>query len=185
MDLDHSSADRAAPAATRTRWAALQRALLGWAGLGFVGWGLLGSALAAQPPAAAAIGGTAPTVAAPTASAPSAVSAPSAGAGAVRCHIAFAGATRSFTIAPTAHTTAPEPLLHGASFVLEALNRLPPEPGAGFKVRTFGTWGGQSVLLHQAWYLHTAATGAHGFTGLQVVREPVRGHELSYWCERA
>jgi len=40
-------------------------------------------------------------------------------------------------------------------------------------------------LLHQAWYLHTAATGAHGFTGLQVVREPVRGHELSYWCERA
>ncbi|MCM2479046.1 hypothetical protein [Serpentinimonas maccroryi] len=179
MDLDHSSADRAAPAATRTRWAALQRALLGWAGLGLVGWGLLGSALAAQPPAAA-IGSTAPAVAASSASAASATA-----AGAVRCHIAFAGATRSFTIAPTAHTTAPEPLLHGASFVLEVLNRLPPEPGAGFKVRTFGTWGGQSVLLHQAWYLHTAATGAHGFTGLQVVREPVRGHELAYWCERA
>lgn len=179
MDLDRSLADRAAPAATRTRWAALQRALLGWAGLGLVGWGLLGSALAAQPPAAAAIGGTAPAVAASSAGVASATA-----AGAVRCHIAFAGATRSFTIAPTAHTTAPEPLLHGASFVLEVLNRLPPEPGAGFKVRTFGTWGGQPVLLHQAWYLHTAATGLHGFTGLQVVREPVRGHELAYWCER-
>jgi len=27
--------------------------------------------------------------------------------------------------------------------------------------------------------------GPHGFTGLQVVREPRRGLELSYWCERA
>lgn len=181
MDLDHSLADHAAPAATRSRWAASQRALPVWAGLGLVGCGLLGAALAAQPAAAAALGAAAPTVAASSASV---TSAPPASAGAVRCHIAFAGATRSFTIAPTAHTTAPEPLLHGASFVLEVLNRLPPEPGAGFKVRTLGAWGSQPVLLHQAWYLHTATSGAHGFTGLQVVREPVRGHELAYWCER-
>lgn len=132
---------------------------------------------AALAPAAAAASGV-PAVAAMPAAAASFASA-------VRCHIAFAGATRSFTIAPSAHAQAPEPLLHGASFVLEVINRLPPDPGAGVKVRTLGFAAEQPVLLHQAWFLHTASSGLHGFTGLQVVREPQRGHELSYWCERA
>jgi len=132
----------------------------------------------AEPGVAAAL--------APAAAAASGVPAAAASfASAVRCHVAFAGAARSFTIAPSAHAQAPEPLLHGASFVLEVINRLPPDPGAGVKVRTHGFAAEQPVLLHQAWFLHTARTGPHGFTGLQVVREPQRGHELSYWCERA
>ena len=103
----------------------------------------------------------------------------------VVCHVAWAGATRSFVIEPIAHGTSPVPLLHGASVVLEVANRLPPAPGAGVTVRTFGLHDGQPYLLHQASYLPRALhrTSPHGFTGLQVVREPTRGHELSYWCE--
>jgi len=190
MDLDHTLADRAAPTARRTRTPALaaqpeaaaaSAAPLTEAAASLVA--LPGPAATEAPLTEAAASLAALPGPAATAAPPSA--APLSAASAVRCHIAFAGATRSFTIAPSAHTTAPEPLLHGASFVLEVLNRLPPEPGAGFKVRTLGTWGGQPVLLHQAWFLHTGASGVHGFTGLQVVREPARGHELSFWCERA
>ncbi|MDT7928252.1 hypothetical protein [Tepidimonas sp.] len=51
-------------------------------------------------------------------------------------------------------------------------------------MRTLSVREGQPQLLHQASYLPGArVTGPHGFTGLQVVREPTRGNELTYWCE--
>jgi len=156
-------------------------AKLAWALLALVGAAAAAHATSVTDPAVAAVS-VVPVVAATVAAAPPAAE---ISASAVRCHIAFAGATRSFTIAPSAHAQAPEPLLHGASFMLEVINRLPPDPGAGVKVRTHGFVAEQPVLLHQAWFLQTARTGLHGFTGLQVVREPQRGHELSYWCERA
>ena len=57
--------------------------------------------------------------------------------------------------------------------------------GAGVTVRTLGRWQGHTYLLHEAHYLPgSPAVAPHGFTGLQVVREPTRGHALSYWCER-
>lgn len=103
----------------------------------------------------------------------------------VTCHVAYAGATRAFVVKPVDHSSRPTPLLQGATLVVEVLNRLPPAPGAGVTVRTQGLWQGQAYLLHQATYLPEApAAGPHGFTGLQVVREPTRGNELSYWCER-
>ncbi|TDQ40615.1 hypothetical protein DFR43_1156 [Tepidicella xavieri] len=104
----------------------------------------------------------------------------------IQCHVSFAGATRTFTIAPGSQTDAVTPLLEGASFVLEVINRLPPEPGAGVKVRTYGVFSGEPYLMHQAFYLpQNDPRGPHGFTGLQVIREPLRHHELAYWCERA
>lgn len=103
----------------------------------------------------------------------------------VSCHVAYAGATRTFVVEPANHDRAPAPLLQGATLVFEVINRLPPIPGAGVSVRTHGLWQGQPFLIHQATYLPGApANGPHGFTGLQVVREPTRGNELSYWCER-
>ncbi|MEW6693844.1 hypothetical protein Tther_02158 [Tepidimonas thermarum] len=103
----------------------------------------------------------------------------------VACHVAYAGATRTFVVAPVAHDQAPEPLLQGATLALEVINRLPPAPGAGVTVRTLGVRDGTPYLLHQATYLPgPRATGTHGFTGLQVVRDPARGNELAYWCER-
>lgn len=109
-----------------------------------------------------------------------------AGAQAVHCHITFAGATRTFVVDPAASIAGPvEPLLEGASFSLVVANRLPPAPGAGVTVSTYGIFSGEPYLLHQAFYLPDAAhTGPHGFTGLQVVREPLRHHEIAYWCER-
>ncbi|TSE27869.1 hypothetical protein [Tepidimonas aquatica] len=103
----------------------------------------------------------------------------------VQCHVAWAGAARSFVVAPSAPDDPVQPLLEGASIALEIVNRLPPAPGAGVTVRTLGRWQGQTYLLHEAHYLPGSPTVApHGFTGLQVVREPTRGHALSYWCER-
>lgn len=110
----------------------------------------------------------------------------SVGAQTVQCHVTFAGATRTFTVAPASQIGEVTPLLEGASFVLEVINRLPPDPGAGVKVRTYGVFSGTPYLMHQALYLpQTQTTSSHGFTGLQVVREPLRHHELAYWCERA
>ncbi|MDW8335483.1 MAG: hypothetical protein RMK34_00740 [Tepidimonas sp.] len=104
----------------------------------------------------------------------------------VRCHIGWAGAVRTFTITPAPADETPPPLLEGASLAVEVINRLPPAPGAGVTVRTLGHWQGQAYLLHEAHYLPTQpAVGPHGFTGLQTVREPTRGHLLSYWCEHA
>jgi len=109
-----------------------------------------------------------------------------AGAQNVHCHITFAGATRTFVIEPAASFAAPvAPLLEGASFSLVVANRLPPAPGAGVTVSTYGLFSGLPQLLHQAFYLPAAsATGPHGFTGLQVVREPQSQREIAYWCER-
>lgn len=110
----------------------------------------------------------------------------SLGAQTIQCHVTFAGASRTFSVPPTGHTDEVRPLLEGASFVLEVINRLPPEPGAGVKVRTYGVFSGEPYLLHQALFLPNAsASSLHGFTGLQVIREPLRHQELAYWCERA
>lgn len=104
----------------------------------------------------------------------------------VLCHVGWAGATRTVTIAPSAADEAPAPRLEGSTLAVEVVNRLPPAPGAGVTVRTLGRWQGQPYLLHEAHYLPTApAVGPHGFTGLQTVREPTRGHLLTYWCEHA
>ena len=104
---------------------------------------------------------------------------------AVQCHLAYGGSERIFTIAPTPHTAEVLPLVQGASLAFEVVNRLPPEPGAGVQVSTYAMLEGQPVLIHRGTYAAPAdARGPHGFTGLQVVREPLRGNELSYWCER-
>lgn len=109
-----------------------------------------------------------------------------AGAGAqpVACHVAYAGAVRTVVVAPSAHAEPTDPQLTSSSIAVEIVNRLPPAPGAGVTVRTLSVREGQPQLLHQASYLPGArVTGPHGFTGLQVVREPTRGNELTYWCE--
>lgn len=110
---------------------------------------------------------------------------PSAQAQTVLCHLGFAGAQRTFVIPPSRFTDDVYPLVEGASFAFQVVNRLPPEPGAGVQVSTYATGHTQPFLLHQATFSAQGGEGTHGFTGLQVVREPVRGHEIAYWCERA
>lgn len=103
----------------------------------------------------------------------------------VVCHVAFAGSTRSFVIPPQEQTAPVEPQLYGALLQWGASNHLSTDPEAGITVRAWSVHGGQLSLLHQAQYWPgTGPTGPHGFTGLQVVREPQLGSELAYWCER-
>ena len=102
----------------------------------------------------------------------------------VACHVAYAGAARTVIVSPSAHAEPIDPQLTSSSIAVEIVNRLPPAPGAGVTVRTLSVREGQLLLLHQGSYLPGApAVGPHGFTGLQVVREPTRGNELTYWCE--
>ncbi len=103
----------------------------------------------------------------------------------VLCHIGFAGAQRTLVVPPTPLSGEVYPQVEGASFAFQAINRLPPEPGAGVQVTTYATGQAAPFLLHQATFNAQGNHGPHGFTGLQVVREPVRGHEIAYWCERA
>jgi hypothetical protein len=103
----------------------------------------------------------------------------------VLCHLGFAGAQRTLVIPPTPFSDEAYPQVEGASFAFQAVNRLPPEPGAGVQVTTYATGQATPFLLHQATFNAQGNHGVHGFTGLQVVREPVRGHEIAYWCERA
>lgn len=110
---------------------------------------------------------------------------PSAQAQTVLCHLGFAGAQRTFVIPPSRLSDDTAPLVEGASFAFQVVNRLPPEPGAGVQISTYATGHTRPFLLHQATFSAQGGDGSHGFTGLQVVREPVRGHEIAYWCERA
>jgi hypothetical protein len=109
-----------------------------------------------------------------------------ANAQSVQCHLAYAGATRTFVVTPSTHVNEPATLVEGSSFVFKVLNRIPPVPGAGVRISAFGVFSDAPFLLHEATYLSTTAPGGatHGFTGLQLVREPLRHNELAYWCER-
>jgi hypothetical protein len=103
----------------------------------------------------------------------------------LRCHVAYAGAQRSFVVPPVVRDQEAQPLLEGATFVLQVVNKVAPFEDAAVKVSTYTAAAGEPKLLHQATYTDTAARSAHGFTGLQAVQEPTKAHELRYWCERS
>lgn len=103
----------------------------------------------------------------------------------LRCHVAYAGAQRSFVVPPVVRGQEAQPLLEGATFVLQVVNKVAPFEDAAVKVSTYTAAAGEPKLLHQATYTDTAARSAHGFTGLQAVQEPTKAHELRYWCERS
>jgi hypothetical protein len=105
----------------------------------------------------------------------------------VRCHISYAGATRTLAVSPIARAEDVEPQLQGTSFVFKVVNKVAPFEEDAVRITTYTTWQGQTLLLHQASYrptpVSTSENSKHGFTGLQAVREPLRGNELRYWCE--
>lgn len=103
----------------------------------------------------------------------------------LRCHVAYAGAQRSFVVQPVVRGQEAPPLLEGATFVLHVVNKVAPFEDAAVKVSTYSVTGGEQRLLHQATYTETAVRAPHGFTGLQAVQDPTKSHELRYWCERS
>lgn len=116
--------------------------------------------------------------------------APVASAQSVRCHLTYAGATRSFTVPPAMCPDEVEPVLEGASFVFKVTNLAQPARKAGVDIEVL-TRDRKNRLQpthkahYKAWEASTSQPGVpHGFTGQQTVRGVGYSQGLSYWCER-
>ena len=111
----------------------------------------------------------------------------------VACHITYGGETRLIEARPTTtpYNVAPTPI--GSYFLFRILFRQEPTELASIKLYTYADRDSGPVIIHQASYpypvshatrqgdLHQGAD--HGFSGLNLVYEPVRDGELQYWCE--
>ena len=72
----------------------------------------------------------------------------------------------------------------GSYFRFRVVFQTEPRDQAGVHIYTYADREEGLVPLHQADYAYPlAAGGAHGFTGLQFVYEPLRDGEFQYWCE--
>ena len=116
--------------------------------------------------------------------------APVASAQSVRCHLTYAGATRSFTVPPAMCPDEVAPVLEGASFVFKVTNLAQPARKAGVDIEVL-TRDRKNRLQpthkahYKAWEASTSQPGVpHGFTGQQTVRGVGYSQGLSYWCER-
>lgn len=113
-----------------------------------------------------------------------------ASAQSVRCHLTYAGATRSFTVPPAMCPDEVAPVLEGASFVFKVTNLAQPARKAGVDIEVL-TRDRKNRLQpthkahYKAWEASTSQPGVpHGFTGQQTVRGVGYSQGLSYWCER-
>lgn len=118
------------------------------------------------------------------------MAAPVVSAQSVRCHLTYAGASRSFTVPPAMCPDEVAPVLEGASFVFKVTNLVQPARKAGVDIEVF-TRDRQDQLqpTHKAHYLAWEASTSqpgvpHGFTGQQTVRGIGYTQGLNYWCER-
>jgi hypothetical protein len=102
----------------------------------------------------------------------------------VRCHLTYGGETRIVDAAPTSDPYSVVPLSFGSYFLFRIVFRDQPADLAGIKLTTFADHNEGPAIIHQATYPYPPpSAAAGGFTGLNVVYEPVRDGELQYWCE--
>ena len=112
---------------------------------------------------------------------------------AVLCHATYGGETRTLTATPVSSSYAVEPMALGSYFQLRVVFQKHPADVAGIKIYTYADREPSPVIIHQASYPYPpTAQGKKGqkgrglpfgFTGQQIVYEPVRDGELEYWCE--
>lgn len=109
---------------------------------------------------------------------------PPAHAAKVRCHLTYGGETRIVEAAPTRDPYTVAPVSFGSYFLFRIVFREQPADLAGIKLTTFADRDEGPVVIHQATYhFPPPLAAAGGFTGLNVIYEPVRDGELQYWCE--
>lgn len=102
----------------------------------------------------------------------------------VRCHLTYGGETRVVEAAPTGDPYTVAPVSFGSYFLFRIVFRDQPADLAGIKLTTFADRNEGPTVVHQATYPFPPPLAvAGGFTGLNVVYEPVRDGELQYWCE--
>ena len=112
---------------------------------------------------------------------------------AVLCHATYGGETRTLTARPVSSPYAVEPMSLGSYFQLRVVFQKLPADVAGIKIYTYADREPSPVIIHQASYPYPpTAQGKRGqngrglpfgFTGQQIVYEPIRDGELEYWCE--
>ena len=109
---------------------------------------------------------------------------PPAYAAKVRCHLTYGGETRIVEAAPTRDPYTVAPVSSGSYFLFRIVFRDQPADLAGIKLTTFADRDEGPVVIHQVTHpFPPPLAAAGGFTGLNVVYEPVRDGELQYWCE--
>lgn len=114
----------------------------------------------------------------------------------VVCHVTYGGESRLIEARPTStpYNVASTPI--GSYFLFRIVFRQEPAELASIKLYTYADRDSGPVIIHQASYpypaknatpqgdlLQGAENGFSGFTGLNLVYEPVRDGELRYWCE--
>jgi hypothetical protein len=111
----------------------------------------------------------------------------------VLCHATYGGETRTLKATPVSSSYAVEPMSLGSYFQLRVVFQKQPADVAGIKIYTYADREPSPVIIHQASYPYPPRTQGHngqkgrgtpfGFTGQQIVYEPIRDGELEYWCE--
>ena len=104
-----------------------------------------------------------------------------AGAGErLACHLDYGGETRVLRAEPLDSPYAAPAIPFGSYLLFRPVF----EAGTAIKLYTYVDRKSGPALIHQAIYRYPPVPGpSHGFTGLQLVYEPVRDSELQYWCE--
>lgn len=107
----------------------------------------------------------------------------------VVCHYAYGGAEHVLAAEAVDSPYAVRSVEVGSYFRLRVVFRDRPADLAAVKVYVYADRDEGATPIHQGtWpWPPSVGAGAHGFTGLHAVYEPVRDGELQYWCaaERA
>ncbi len=110
-----------------------------------------------------------------------AVAAPSG----ILCRIEYGGETRLLRAAPQESPYSGETHSVGSFFRLRLVLETPREGTALFKIYVYADADDGPALIHQAIQPIPPASSApapYGFTGFNLVYEPLRDGELGYWC---
>ncbi len=101
----------------------------------------------------------------------------------VVCHVSYGGETQQMTIKPSRDPYAVAPVAVGSYFLLRVVYEHPARVLPGIKIYTYADRDSDAMPIHVAHFPYPPVAGKRfGFTGEQVVYEPMRDGELHYWC---
>jgi hypothetical protein len=104
--------------------------------------------------------------------------------GEVVCHVSYGGETQQLRVKPTRDPYAVAPVAIGSYFLFRVVFEHPARALPGIKIYTYADRDSDAMPLHVAHFPYPPVAGKRfGFTGEQVVYEPMRDGELHYWCE--
>lgn len=102
----------------------------------------------------------------------------------IACHVTYGGLTQIIEAAPMTEPYQAASTAIGSFFQFRIVFRRTPADLAGIKIYTYSTSDSGPALIHQGSYAYPLRNAAQeGFTGRQIVYEPLRDGELQYWCE--